>query len=161
MSYSTLAVGAPGSDKAYLLHGGPDVLLPFPVPTNYVHNVILNGADQTFSGELGSSFGESLTTRIDANGDSWADLLVGAPDATGTGGTVGAVYEFLNTTDKPADRTTAESDYTIWGTQALGRFGAHIAGVGEMAPSPYIIPYPYLDDFVAGAPAANAAYVEY
>lgn len=158
----SLAIGAPATDKVYVWYGGGQGLIKFPLALNTVWDAILDGADQVITGDPSTNFGASLSTMADLNGNGWFDLLVGAPHALdGSLADVGAVYEFLSDLTKPAIRTTANSDYVSFGTAVSGQFGADVAGIGMLIPVTPIQRIIYYDDFIVGAPGANAAYAEF
>ncbi len=83
-----LLVGAPFRDRlagaAYIIHGPPEVEL------------LLSQADAQIPGtQIAGEFGSSLAGAGDADGDGYADLLVGAPGVLDMDQQSGAVYLFL------------------------------------------------------------------
>ncbi len=75
-------VGAPGGDKAYLYLGGAEGLSSLSAKIC---------SDQAG----GDSFGTSVRTAGDVNGDGLADLIVGAPNYSGGYSHVGRAYLYL------------------------------------------------------------------
>jgi len=160
--YASLAISASSVGKVFVFYSGDQGVIPFPLALNTVHDAILNGADQTITGDPSIGFGASISAMADLNGDGWVDLLVGAPHALDTDNAdVGAVYEFLNGLSVDANRTAADADYVTYGTATLGQFGASVAGINMLvSPTPITNLLNY-DDFLVGAPGENAAYAEF
>jgi hypothetical protein len=98
-----LLVGAPGADSgggdsgaAYLVLGTPAAALD------------LGAADAEIAGENASdAAGTSVGGGEDADGDGYADLLVGAPGNTAGGTGAGAAYFVLGTASGAVDLSTA------------------------------------------------------
>ena len=157
----SIAVGAPGEDKVYVVHGGDFGVILFPTVGVVLHDVATQGADWVLEGETGTRFGEAVSIRSDLDDNSYYDILVGAPDSIRPGGTqVGAVYAFYSHKNTNAVRTYENSDAVIWGKIDGGRFGASIAGLLEQI-THRDLTYRDYDDFVAGAPDADEAYIEF
>lgn len=131
-----LLVGAPlhnagggvGDDmgRAYVFFGGGTV---GPAP-----DLTISGAD------LGGHLGEFVSRLGDATGDGQNDFIVGAPDENAAGG---RAYIFAGGTG-----VDATADFTLVGTEAGARFGANVAGFGDIDGSGR--------DAIVGAPLADA-----
>ncbi|MCU0253495.1 MAG: integrin alpha, partial [Acidobacteria bacterium] len=95
------------------------------------------GAEQT-----GSDFGVSAAGAGDVNGDGYADLILGAPlYAPSPAGALGRVYVHHGSATGPQSTPTQRLD----GTQVDSRFGAAIAGAGDVNGDGFA-------DIVVGAP---------
>ncbi|HEX9709142.1 MAG TPA: hypothetical protein VGB42_04145, partial [Candidatus Thermoplasmatota archaeon] len=105
-----LAVGAPGTSKAYVLLGG--------IAASSL------AVDVSFAGLPDTRFGHSVSLEGDVNGDGFDDLLVGAPLANGT---AGASYAFFGS-PAPDDNQVKryyffddmESGPTLWTEMSAG-----------------------------------------
>lgn len=102
--FGDVVVGAPGIRRAYLYRGGPSGLTTSPI---------------TFVGSPDSGFAETVASAGDLNGDGYADVAIGAPEA----GTV-SVYFGSATPDTNAD-LTIEGD-------GSSEAGAAIAALGDV-----------------------------
>lgn len=132
--YADAAVGAchyhavKGYDgAAYVYHGSPAGLSADP--------------DWVRIGPAGDSeFGTALRSAGDVNGDSYADLLVGAPNfADGQSGE-GAIYLFYGS----ASGLSTEPDWVYQSDQAAARLGQALAPLGDVNRDGYA-------DFAVGA----------
>ncbi len=116
--FADLIIGAFGNDA-----GGPEagsVDLYFGGPSADAT------ADLTLTGPDRSAFGYSVAS-ADVNSDGFADLIVGAPNNDGAGGTnVGRAYVFLG---GPA--ADAIADLTLTGIGDTDWFGYSVAGAGD------------------------------
>ena len=102
--FGDLMVGAPGIRRAYLYRGGPAGLTTSPL---------------TFVGPADSGFGRVVAGLGDVNGDGYADVAVGAPDA-------GTVTVYLGSA-----APDATADVTIQG-DASSELGTAVAGLGDL-----------------------------
>jgi hypothetical protein len=98
------------------------------------------------------NFGTTVASAGDVNGDGFADVIVGAPEAAG--GT-GAAYLYLGGAGPSFEPTP---DLVLEGQSAGARFGASVAGAGDLDGDGFA-------DFVIGAPGSDgglgAAFVYY
>jgi hypothetical protein len=128
-------VGGPEAGRAYVFFGGP-------------------GSDTTadliFTGEAGGdSFGSSVSTAGDVNGDGYDDVIVGAYYAY-----AGIAYVFFG---GPSADTTA--DLTFMGEALYDYFGWSVSTAGDVNGDGYgdvIVGAPWND---SGGPDAGAAFV--
>jgi len=101
--YSDVIVGALGygtTGRAYIFYGGP---------------MMNNTPDVTMTGESGSSFGTSVSSAGDVNGDGYSDVVVGA---NGYNSATGRAYIYYggSSMDNFADVTfTGEATFTYFG----------------------------------------------
>ncbi|MBN1657397.1 MAG: FG-GAP repeat protein [Anaerolineae bacterium] len=101
---------------------------------------------QIGSGQSGSGFGAAVAGAGDVNGDGYDDLLIGAPEFKYDGNTKGAVYLFLGS----STGLEAEPNWFTIGDQKDGRYGAAVAGAGDVNGDGY-------DDWLVGAPQQSCA----
>jgi hypothetical protein len=120
--FADVAVGAPGQGaggSVFIYHGAPSGIPLTPSTT------LVNPADQ-----LDGSFGSSVASAGDVNGDGYADLIVGAPRQDSPamdegnafvyhGGPSGLTATPSRTLDNPAN-------------QAGGEFGRSVASAGDV-----------------------------
>lgn len=90
----------------------------------------------------GAYFGRAVCGAGDLNGDGIGDFAIGAPRTTN-----GTVYVYFG--GRPPDTT---ADLVIQGLAADDRFGASVAGGGNIDARPG-------DDLIVGAPRASAAHL--
>jgi hypothetical protein len=148
--YADVLIGAPGYDsitgtttltdagRAYVYLGSL---------TGLVTDTIgwIAGGEQA-----GSQFGAAVSTAGDANGDGWADILIGAPgyDVTGTAilTDVGRVYAYYGRSTAGESAPFTESpNWVATGDQAGARFGAAVSIAGDLNSDGYA-------DIAIGAP---------
>jgi hypothetical protein len=86
------------------------------------------GPDRTLEGRTGGEhFGHALAGVGDLNGDTYDDLVVGAPWYDGAGTEIGAAYVYYGS---PSGLATTPG-LTLTGTLAYERFGWSVAGAGN------------------------------
>ena len=124
--YGDVVVGANGynsyTGRAYVYYGGSGMN---------------NTADVTMTGEgTGDSFGYSVSTAGDVNGDGYADVIVGENDYNGTTGRAN-IYYGGSSMDNAAD-------ITMTGEISGNDFGYSVCGAGDVNGDGY-------DDVVVGA----------
>lgn len=112
--YSEVVIGAPGINTAYIHLGSMAGLDPA------VH--------ATLTGVAGSSFGASVGTAGDVNGDGYSDVIVGAPDFSNPSVQEGAIYVYHGS-------ETGISPPASWFNEsniANSRFGCSVAGASDI-----------------------------
>ncbi len=158
LTAGSIAVGAPGEDKVYVMHGGIESAIGFPTEGSTLYVVESQGADYVIEGEVGTRFGESLSVRSDMDGNERSDVLVGAPLATDEV-ELGAVYVFYSTDDALNIRDIDDADVVFWGKNEGGRFGAGLSGVFNLIAHEGVSEN--LGDLVVGAPGSNRVFIEF
>ena len=129
--------GAGGKDagRAYLYYGG---------------RTVSPSADAVFTGEAaGDAFGYAVSGAGDANGDGYADVLVGAYGNDAGGSAAGRAYVYLGgPSPDPA------SDWVLTGDKTLDNLGFAVSGAGDVDGDGFA-------DSILGAPYSEAgrAYV--
>lgn len=129
--YSDVIIGAPGADQAFVYPGSSAGLVATPV---------------IFSAPVaGGSFGASVCTAGDVNGDGFSDMIIGAPDLSNGQALEGAFYVYVGAliTLPTTPAVTFESNV------AGRRVGTAVAGAGDTNGDGYF-------DIVAGAPNASS-----
>jgi hypothetical protein len=112
----------------------------------YGAGIGLPTAGITLSGEASDdNFGWSVAVVGDLNGDTYADVAVGAVQNDANGGDAGRVYLYYGT---PTGIAPTPS-YTLTGESALDGFGVSVAGVGDLNGDG-------IDDLAVGAWRNNA-----
>lgn len=128
--YSDVLIGAPGSGVVHVHAGGPSGLDPTPVVFN--------------APVAGSSFGASVCTAGDVNGDGFSDMIVGAPDLSNGQAQEGAFYVYQG-----ALITLPTSPILAYESNTAGRrLGTAVAGIGDVNGDGHY-------DIAAGAPFAS------
>lgn len=129
--YSDVIIGAPGADQAFVYPGSSAGLVATPV---------------IFSAPVaGGSFGASVCTAGDVNGDGFSDMIIGAPDLSNGQALEGAFYVYVGAliTLPTTPAVTFESNV------AGRRVGTAVAGAGDTNGDGFF-------DIVAGAPNASS-----
>ncbi|MBS1974222.1 MAG: FG-GAP repeat protein, partial [Bacteroidetes bacterium] len=90
-----------------------------------------------------SSFGGSVASAGDINGDGYSDVLVGAPQASSN---AGAVYIYLGS----ASGLSTSPSATITDATGGDKFGTSVAGIGDINGDGY-------SDVLIGAPGVSAS----
>lgn len=129
--YDDIAVGAPGYDgqgKVFIFHGSATGL-----PASPSRTIGLSQA--------GASFGESVSSAGDVNGDGFEDLVVGAPYYDGTLSNEGGVFVYLGSA---AGIGSAPVWQAVSG-QAGAYLGTDVASAGDFNHDGF-------PDLIAGAP---------
>lgn len=132
--FADVAVGAPWADEVYAFYGSASGLKGNATQPGF--SVL--GEDQ------GDRFGFSVAAAGDVNGDSFADLLVGAL----LGDTV---YAFHGSA-QGLHGTSAQPGFRVLGEQQGSMFGNAVAGVGDMNADGFgdILVAAYLSDKIYG-----------
>ena len=135
---------AAGADagRAYVFLGGPG---PYPRTINAAN------ADMILTGEAASDlFGVGVDGIGDVNDDGFGDVVVGAYESSAGAYKAGRVYVFLGSPGPYPQNISADSAYYILtGDDAEARFGASVAGVGDIDLDGY-------DDFIIGEEGDDA-----
>ncbi|MBN2099419.1 MAG: FG-GAP repeat protein [Dehalococcoidia bacterium] len=124
--YDDVIIGAPEDDVAYVYHGSATGLSTSPNWT----------ATEGFCDDFGSSVGEAG----DVNGDSYDDVIIGAP-----GGSVAYAYHGSATGLSTSPNWTASEAFWY-------ELGSSVGGIGDVNGDGY-------DDVIIGAPGEDLAYV--
>jgi hypothetical protein len=123
--------GGTNAGRAYVYYGGPGAD---------------QAADLTLTGALaGDTFGRSVSTAGDVNGDGFADVVVGASGNDAGGADAGRAYVYYG--GPGADAT---ADWTLTGAVAGDRFGTSVGGAGDVNGDGFT-------DIIVGAPNNDAA----
>jgi hypothetical protein len=132
--------GNNSAGRVYVFLGGPGGL-------DTEHPVLLEGKDGA-----GGSFGNSIASAGDVNGDGFGDAVVGAPYTAHGKQNAGTVYLFLGS-DKGLD---VQNPIVIIGSETNGGLGADVSSAGDINGDGF-------GDLVTGAPFTTPghAYVFY
>jgi hypothetical protein len=121
-SYSDVIVGAPSFDNGETDEGRSFVYFGSSLGLSV-------GADWTAeSDQAGALFGASVATAGDVNGDSYSDVVLGAPAFTNGESSEGEVLVYLGSSTGLA----ASPAWTVESDQALARLGATVAIAGDV-----------------------------
>ena len=121
---------------AFIFYGSPDGLSPAP-------DLVLLG------GRAGATFGHSVASAGDVNGDGYDDVLVGAPQYSDGLPAAGAAFLFYGS---PAGLNPTPG-WTFVADQAGVRLGTSVAGVGDLNGDGFA-------DVVVGAPLYDDGLLE-
>jgi len=138
-AYDDLIVGAQGYDGGQSFEGAAFVLYGSasgPITTTYW---------MTESNQASALFGMSVSTAGDVNGDTYDDVIVGAPQFDGAETHEGAAFVYYGS-DAGLSLTPA---WMAFGGQADAAFGAAVSGAGDVNGDGYA-------DVVVGAPEYDA-----
>ncbi len=134
--YADLVVGAPGASgsagSAYVYLGGASGLARIPLPL------------EDPGGMAGDAFGASVASAGDVNGDGYADLVVGAPGASGS---AGRAYVYLG---GPAGLASVPVTLNDPADTPGDAFGASVTSAGDVNGDGYV-------DVAVGAPGASSS----
>ena len=132
--YADVAIGAPLYDAGYVDEG-----------TVFVYLGDAGGLSQApwqaVGGQTGAQFGYAVSSAGDVNGDSYGDVLVGAPFYSATLAAEGQVAVFYGSSSGLITGTV----WTMAGGTANARFGQDVAGGGDVNGDGY-------GDILVGAP---------
>jgi hypothetical protein len=120
--YSDVVVGAPGRDGGLADEGRVLAYLGSPTGLTLVPAWTADG------GQAGAAFGEAVASAGDVNGDGFADVVAGAPLMDGGVADEGAARLYLGS---PIGLATTPA-WTAASGQAGARFGASLAGAGDV-----------------------------
>jgi len=133
--YADVIVGAPlydgGQDeegRAFVYYGSPNGL---PTTASWIHE-----SDRAFA-----RFGAAVSTAGDADGDGYDEVVIGAPNDTGSLGGDGRAYVFFG----QSDGLQTYYSWYVQGGKALDQMGAAVACAGDVNGDGY-------SDFIIGAP---------
>lgn len=126
--FADVVIGAPVAGTASIHLGSG-------AGTNAAAHLVITGP------QAGSSFGFAVATAGDVNGSGFSDVIVGAPDFSNGEAGEGAAYAYYG-----SDSGLVETQSWMREGNLVGaRFGASVAGVGDMNGDGYF-------DAVVGAP---------
>ncbi len=133
--YADVIVGAPlydgGQDeegRAFVYYGSPNGL---PTTASWIHE-----SDRAFA-----RFGAAVSTAGDADGDGYDEVVIGAPNDTGSLGGDGRAYVFFG----QSDGLQTYYSWYVQGGKALDQMGAAVACAGDVNGDGY-------SDLIVGAP---------
>ena len=154
---SDIVTGAPGANSA------GEVYLFFSDSIQGELNgsdISTSSAGKTFTGEsAGDLFGHAVAIAGDINGDEYADIIVGAPDAQSGGDNAGKAYIYFG---GPPSLMDTAADVIISGTDSSDNVGYSVSPAGDVNNDGF-------DDIIisarnryqSGNPYAGEAYIFY
>jgi hypothetical protein len=98
------------------------------VPTSFIGNPFLSAKWTGLGTTDGEIFGTSVATAGDVNGDSFADIIVGAPIFTNGHNTEGRAYAFYGS----ASGLPTSADWTFESDLAMCQLGWNVATAGDI-----------------------------
>jgi len=127
--YKDFAIGAPNTDKVYLIFGKP---------TGWNKNTKLSNSDASYLAETsGDVAGSSISGAGDVNGDGFSDFIIGAPLRTYTEFADGSTYLILGKSSGWNNNITLSNADIIFkgvpdGTSGGGFSGWDVTGGGDV-----------------------------
>ncbi len=121
--YADVIVSVPGSDSEGTDAGRAVIYFGGSAMDQFV-DVILAG------GVAGDTFGQSVASAGDVNGDGYTDVVVGAYHNDAAAANAGAAYVYLGGSFLVPMETTA--DVTLLGAAASDQFGISVASAGDV-----------------------------
>jgi hypothetical protein len=141
-----LALAGAGLQLSILADGAA-----FPIRLDPVITGLQNGYHWYDQGEAaGDHFGQVVATAGDVNGDSYSDVIIGAPDADNGGSGRGTIYVYYGDSIELSD----DPDWVEEGTVDNAHFGYSVATAGDVDADGYsdvIVASPYWESEVAQA----------
>jgi len=123
-SYSDIIIGAPNYDRFWLDEGAALLFLGS-------SQGLSNTPDRTFSGgQENGAFGTSVATAGDVNGDTYDDVIVGAPtyDQDATHLNWGAAFIYLGSPSGP----DSNFDWITYGASEYSWYGISVGSAGDI-----------------------------
>jgi hypothetical protein len=118
--YSDVIVGTNGPDNAYVFYGSTTG-----IANNQTPNVTLNG---NYGNGTGGTFGISVATAGDVNGDGFSDVIVGANTGAGNGNGAGSAAIFLGSAGGLSNTASVVLD----GVNPGDLFGSAVSTAGDV-----------------------------
>ena len=145
--YGDVIVGAPQYDAGVSAEGAAFVFLGG--PSGIASGTATNASATFRSRQSGSSFGASVASAGDVNGDGLADVVIGARNYDSSFTNEGAAFVFDSGPGGLASGTPDTASAAILAHQANAQCGASVAGAGDTDGDGY-------DDVLVGAPMYGA-----
>ncbi len=139
--YNDVIVGANGNNsntgKSYIFFGGSSIS----------GNINASLADVTMTGEAtNNSFGSTVSSAGDVNGDGYSDVIVGA---SGNNSNTGKSYIFFGGSSISGNINASSADVIMIGESTSTRFGFSVSSAGDVNGDGY-------SDVIVGASANNS-----
>jgi len=145
--YGDFLIGAPGNSEGGNSAGQTYLILG--KASGWAKDSSLSGADASFIGENAyDASGRSVAGAGDVNGDGYNDFLIGAPEDSDYGDTVGQAYLILGNATISSwgkDFNVAGAHASFIGEDLYNEAGHQVAGAGDVNGDGY-------DDFLIGSP---------